>query len=381
MSRDALGGLVGRNGRWVKAVERGEIAEPKLPLLLSIAEALRLRDLAALTGKQTVPVDHLRGPGHPALPEVRSAVNTLVLPTGEPAPLDRLRTRLDAAWWARHAAPDHRTVLGALLPALIRDARHAARAYDGAARRHAHALLAEVYALSQFYLAYQPAADLLWRVVERSVMAAEESEDPRALARSAWLAAQAHRDSADWDAAETVNREGLELLAQHADTPDPEVRALWGALHHEVAYTAARAGRAADAWAWWDRADAIAQALPADFYEPMTSFSRVVMGAHATTIAVETRQRGEAVRQATRTADAEIPSAPRRGRHLVEVARAWEIAGDRTAVVGTLDQAYRAAPETVRYNGYARRMALSAASEPGSQQRPARALVDRIVLT
>lgn len=74
-----------------------------------------------------------RGPGHPALNDVRDAINAVAVSmTGPPSPLDHLQARLDAAWRARHASPDHRTVLGALLPELIRRGRHlieAARAW------------------------------------------------------------------------------------------------------------------------------------------------------------------------------------------------------------------------------------------------------------
>ncbi|MEV4677668.1 MULTISPECIES: helix-turn-helix domain-containing protein [Actinomadura] len=382
MSREVLGGLIGRNARWVKAVERGEIGQPKLPTLLSLAEALKLRDVGKLTGGEPVPMSMFRGPGHPALNDVRDAINAVaVAMTGPPSPLDHLQARLDAAWRARHASPDHRTVLGGLLPELIRDAKQAVRGYEGAQRRRALSLLARIYNLAQFYVAYQPSADLLWRIVERSIMAAEESEDPKAFGGAVWLAAQAHRDAGDFDAAEAVNREGLDLLRPHVVDADAELRAMWGALHHEVAYTAARAGQAGTAWRWWDRADRIAKTLPPSHYDPMTSFSQVIMGAHAVTIAVELRQAGEARKQARRAEASAIPSQPRRGRHLIEAARACQLAGDDAATLGMLDHAYIAAPETVRYNGYARRMTVELAKDgPTAMRRDARDLAGRIGL-
>lgn len=382
MSREVLAGLVGKSARWVKAIERGEIRDLKLPIVISLAEALKLRDISKLTGGQAMPMSMFRGPGHPALPAVRDAINAVaVTSNGPPSPLAHLQARLDAAWRARHAAPDHRTVLGALLPDLIRDAKHAARAYEGTDRRRALAILAGVYNLAQFFVAYQPDSALLWRIVERSIMAAEESEDPLAFGGAVWLAAQAHRDAGDLDAAEAVNRQGLELLEPHIDTGDDNLRAMWGALHHEVAYTAARAGQRGSAWRWWEMADRIAQSLPAGHYDPMTSFSRVVMGAHAMTVAVEARQAGEARRQAARTVNAAIPSQPRRGRHLIEVARAWQLVNDPDAELDTLQAAYVAAPETIRYNGFARRMVHELAADgPSRVRRDARDLADRIGL-
>jgi hypothetical protein len=132
------------------------------------------------------------------------------------------------------------------------------------------------------------------------------------------------------------------------------------------------------AWGWWDRADVIARSLPAGHYDPMTSFSRVIMGAHAVTIAVETRQAGEGRKQARRSAGAAIPSQPRKGRHLIEVARAYHLGRDQPAVLGTLKNAYVTAPETIRYNGYARRMILELAEGPGVLRAGAHALAEQV---
>jgi transcriptional regulator with XRE-family HTH domain len=380
MSREVLGGLVGKTGRWVKAVESGQLQQPKLPTLIALAEALKVRDLSQLIGGQPMPTTMFRGPGHPALPAVRDAINAIGVQQGDPPRLDHLAARIDAAWRARHAAPDHRTVLGSLLPDLIRDARHAARAYGGDDRRRALSLLAQVYGLSQFFVAYQPDSALLWRAAERALMAAEESEDPHAVGGAVWLLAEAHRDAGDLDAAETVTRDGLAALRPHLDEADDELRGVWGALHFAAAYTAARSGLEGEAWRWWDQADDIAKSLPGDFYDPMTSFSRVVMGAHAVTVAVELRRAGEARKQARRAAKSAIPSQPRRGRHLVEVARSWQIGGDDPAALGALDSAYTVAPETVRFNSYARRMVVEYAGGTGELRRRARDLADRVGL-
>ncbi|MEU2014030.1 helix-turn-helix transcriptional regulator, partial [Nocardia sp. NPDC019302] len=46
MSRPVLAGLVGRSAEWLKAVENGRLQSPRLPMLLRIARALELDDLA-----------------------------------------------------------------------------------------------------------------------------------------------------------------------------------------------------------------------------------------------------------------------------------------------------------------------------------------------
>ncbi len=379
MTRDVLGGLVGKSASWVKAVENGRLQQPKLHMLLRLAESLRVRELAELTGDQSVPIRIFAGPGHPALPAVRDAINTISWADGPPEPLDHLRARLDAAWRARHASPDHRTVVGGMLPGLIRDTQRAARLLTGDGRRRAQALMAETYNLAQFFLAYQPAADLLWRVAERAMAAAQESGDMHAVGDSVWLLAQAHRDAGEFEAAEEVNRQGLEMLRPHVQDASPELMGIWGALLFEAGYTAAREGDRGVAWGYWDQADSVARRLPARFYDPMTSFSRIIMGAHAMTIAVEARQGSESIRQARRTASLPIPSQPRRGRHLIEVARGYHVANDLKAALGTLDTAYRTAPETIRYNGYARRILLELATDgPASLRRDANGLAERV---
>lgn len=87
-----------------------------------------------------------------------------------------------------------------------------------------------------------------------------------------------------------------------------------------------------------------------------TSFSQPVMAAHATTLGVELRQPGKALR-AARSIDVDcIVSVPRRGRHLIEVARACMQREEDIAALTMLVKSEQTAPETIRYNGFARDM-------------------------
>ncbi|MEH0627825.1 helix-turn-helix transcriptional regulator [Streptomyces stelliscabiei] len=362
MSRPTLASFLGMSPSWVKQVETGKIQVPKLPMILRIAELLRVRDLADLTGDQSMHVDLFIGPGHPRLAAVKAAVDAFSLTAGREAPsAEHLRHRLAYAWQARHSAKNHREVVGALLPDLIRDAQLAVRQADTAAdRRGAQAILSEVYSLSQFFVAYQPDSALLWRVAERGMVAAQDSEDPHAIGIAAWLAAQAHRDSgpAHFDTADAVTTEVLRYLEPQLPDADDKVRAIAGALQFEAGYTAARRGETGTAWGWWDKASKTAKKLPADYFHPVTSFGQAIMGAHAVTVAVELRAGGESVRQAAKADEAVIKSRPRRARHRIEEARGYQLDGQPDVALATLDKAYEAAPETIKYNGYARRIVL-----------------------
>lgn len=379
-TRAVLGGLVGRSAEWVKAVETDRILPPRIHMLDRIARALKV-DVSVLAGELGNRSAVVNGPEHPALASVRDAVNRfVVLPDAPAESLSSLRERLAAAWRARHQASDHRTVLGALLPGLLRDVHHAALAYEGAERRQAQALLAETLGVVQMFLAYQPAAELIWRVADRAMVAAQESGDPEAIARAGWFLGQVHRDTGDWDTAMAVTLDVLSALESRAAEGDAGLLALWGALNFEAAYTAARAGEEGRAWRYWDRADRVAQRLPQGFYQPQTSFSQVIMGAHAVTVAVELQKPGEALRQARRHEAAAIPSRPRRARHLIEVARAHYGKGDKETTVATLRQAYESAPETIRFNGYARQITLDLLDGPRSTRDEARDLAVKVGL-
>jgi transcriptional regulator with XRE-family HTH domain len=380
MTRAVLAGLVGKSPDWVKSVETGRILPPRLTTLGQIARALRVPVQALITTDEQVILSP--GTAHPALPAVRRALNAWPSSTSEPAqPLEHIAARLAVAWRARHASPDHRTVIGALLPDLIRDAQLAARTYQGDDRRRAQAQLADVLGLAQMFLAYQSAADLLWRVVDRAMLAAQESGDPLALAEASWFAIEAHRDAGDWDTAQSINHDVITALTPHLPDADTDLLGLYGALHAAAAFTAARAGRSGTAWRSWDEADRVVRAQPDGYYQRVTSFSKPVMIAHAVTLEVELHKGDQAVRMATTAQADAIPSRPRRARHLIEVARGHHLNHEHKATLGLLSRAYDTAPETIRFNLYARQMVSDVLAGPPDLRRQATELAIKVGLT
>jgi len=366
MSRPVLAGQIGKNPRWLKAVESGQIQAPRLPMLLRIAHALELDDLAKLAGDGgEVPVRVFAGERHSALSAVQAALTDYqVTPTGRTPNVNHLALRLDQAWRVRHASPDHRTQLGALLPDLILDAQRAARTITGDERRAARRVLSGVYQLADFYVAYQPAPELVWMVADRALTEAREADDPYAMAGGAWAMVQALRDAGRWDEAVTLAADAVRQLEPHLDGAPDDWRGMAGALEAEIAYVQARRGRAGLAWAHLERADAVAQSLGPTYRHVQSSFSVPVMAAHATTLGVELRRAGEALRAADGVDADAIASVPRRSRHLIEVARAHHQRDERAAVWALLDKAERTASETIRFNGFAREMLLELSKRP-----------------
>ncbi|MEU1272949.1 helix-turn-helix transcriptional regulator [Streptomyces sp. NPDC005799] len=362
MTQAQLADLIGISEHTLRKIENGQRKAPDLERVMRIAEALRVRDLADLTGRPDAHVDLFIGPGHPRLAAVKAAIDSFPLSTStEPPPVRHVEARLHAAWSARHASGNHREEIGKLLPDLIRDSQALVRNADtGNERRRAQALLAETYSLSQFFIAYQPDSALLWRVAERGMVAAQDSGDPHAIGVAAWLLAQAHRDSGrqHFDAADAINLEAVRFLEPLLPDASDDVLAIAGALQFELGYTAARRRQTGTAWRHWDKANDMAGRLPADYYHPITSFSQAIMGAHAVTVAVELHQGGESVRQAARADEVVIKSKPRRARHRIEEARAFQLDAQPDVAIATLEKAARTAPETIKYNGYARAIIL-----------------------
>ncbi len=362
MTRAQLADFIGVSLHTLRKIENGQQLAPGLEMVMRIAEALRVRDLAELTGHPEMHVDLFIGPGHPRLGAVKAAVDSFSpCSSVEPSPVAHLKARLHAAWKSRHSAPNHREVVGKLLPGLIRDAQALVRTADTARDRSAaQGLLAETYSLAQFFVAYQPDSALLWRIAERGMVAAQDSGDPHAIGVAAWLLAQAHRDSGPrhFDAADAINVEAVRFLDPLLPDAEDDLLAIAGALEFELGYTAARRRDTGTAWRHWDKANDMAKRLPSDYYHPVTSFSRAIMGAHAVTVAVELHQGGESVRQAAQADKSVIKSRPRRARHRIEEARGYQLDGQPDVAVATLQKAFEAAPETIRYNGYARRIIL-----------------------
>ncbi|MFI9504244.1 multiprotein-bridging factor 1 family protein [Nocardia sp. NPDC052566] len=372
MSRPVLAGLVGKSAEWLKAVENGRLQTPRLPMLLRIARALELQDLAELTGNEhAVPVEVFAGERHTALTAVQAALTDFRLAVPDrTASIDHLAARLRQAWTVRHGSPDHRTQLGAVLPSLIRDAQTAARTQRDD-RRAARRVLAGVYQLADFYVAYQPAPELVWLVADRALNEGYEADDPYVIACSAWGMIQALRDSGRWEEAIALARTSIERLQPflELDTTSDEWRGIAGALEAEIAYVHARRGRHGEAWAWWERADNVAKNLGPGYRHVQTSFSMPVMSAHATTLGVELRRSSEALK-ASKGFDAEqIVSLPRRSRHFIEVARAHFLKDESIAALALLVKSESTAPETIRYNGFARDMLYQMTKQPPSGMR------------
>jgi transcriptional regulator with XRE-family HTH domain len=127
-SRPVLAGLVGRSAEWVKAIENDRLGMPRLPLLLRLAEALGVDDLAALTGDERLTAATYTKAAHPSLLRVKDALTDydVLARDEEPVPAAVLADRVSQAWQAWHGFGDHRSRVANVLPALLADLKYAA---------------------------------------------------------------------------------------------------------------------------------------------------------------------------------------------------------------------------------------------------------------
>ena len=280
LSRPVLAGLVGMSASWLKGIERGTRLPPRLPLLVKLAEALAVGDVAVLAGTDmdlggaaSVPVASFARIPHDAVPAIREAVrDPLLIVPASPVDVAALATRTADAWLLWHQSAQHRTDVGRILPRLVTDARIAARVAED--RRAASAVLADVYALVQHEVVWASEAELNWTAADRAMSAAQDADTPAALAGAAWTLGMVQRSAGDTDGALTLAAEAAGLLEPRLENADDELRGMYGALQLHAATTAARAGREGDAWRHWDAASATARTAAGSLPPPMDHVRR-----------------------------------------------------------------------------------------------------------
>jgi transcriptional regulator with XRE-family HTH domain len=387
LTRSVLAGLVGMSPSWLKGIERGTRLPPRLPLLVKLAEALAVGDVAVLAGTDmdlggaSVPVGSFARIPHDAVPAIREAVRDpmLVVPPGE-HDVAALASRTADAWVIWHQSTEHRTDVGRVLPRLVTDARLAARTVQEADRRAANAVLADVYALVQHEVVWASETELGVTAADRAMIAAQEADRPLALAGAAWTLGMVQRSAGDTDGAITLATEAAELLEPRLEEGTDELRAMYGALQLHAATSAARAGRDGDAWRRWDIADATARRL-GRYNHPWTMFGSANVKLHAVSISADLSRSREAHGHAEQIDPDEIPSRERRGRLGVEIARAYHQRRDYPATLHWLEQAYATSHDSVQYSPAARQMTAETVDHGGPLiSRRARSLAGSIGL-
>lgn len=387
MSRPGLAQLCGRGPDWLKKIESGERDLDSHTLLMRLAAALQLSDLSVLTGRndgpaQPVPVGRL---AHPGLPAIWSAVMNRTLGPSSAAPTDPalLQGRADQSWRLWHRSERNRTQVGSLLPDLIHDGETAVRALGGDERRAALVALSDIYRLTGQATAYIAPPELAWVVADRALAAAQDADQPAAMAAAAWNMGNILRETSYPEEALRVVTEAADLLRPHLDEAPEDWRGIYGALQLHAAVTAAREAREGDAWRYWDKGDQVAKSLPATYVHPSTVFGRANVDFHAVSVATDLKLSTRAIGLADDLDPDTMPSLERRARLWTEVARGHLQRGDRTAALHVMQMAVEINQETVAYTPTARGVAADLwRSAPRAMRKDAGRLAESVgVLT
>jgi hypothetical protein len=136
----------------------------------------------------------------------------------------------------------------------LHDVRVAVRAVDGGQRRALLAAQAQVYHLTQLFLSFQPARELVTLTGDRAMTAAQDADDPRAMAAAAWYLNHVYRDAGQQHEARVQLAHDTASLLRPADRNDD--RALYGLLNLAVALSRAAVSDLAENGGAKVRADA-----------------------------------------------------------------------------------------------------------------------------
>ena len=361
MTRATLSTLVGRSEDWVKKIERNERNLTSLVMILRLARALGCDDVAELMGAGvSLPIDHAGKVSHPGVAQMRAAVHApLFASAGRPEDVGELAGRVREAWTVWHRARDQRTAVALVLPDLITAGHATVRAAEGAEKRRASVILSETYALAQQYAAHIVEPELYWVIVDRARMAAEQADDPLALASAAWIVGNGLRTAGHTDEALRMVTDAADTLRPQLEGGSDRLRGTFGSLCLHAAVTAAQDARDGDAWRWHTEADRTAGKLPAGYAHPWTMFGRGNVAVHAVTIGVDLHTPGIALQQLADTDPTLIPSVERRSRLYLDAAKAEHVRKGKAAALQYLRLAYETSPEATRYVPSARALAVT----------------------
>ncbi|MFC4068282.1 helix-turn-helix domain-containing protein [Actinoplanes subglobosus] len=372
-SRPVLAGLVGRSPDWVKALESGRLLPPRLQMMVALAEALDLRDLSELTGSHALPV---AGAGKAPVSGTEAVASALLRPTTQarpPLPVAELVGRVDMAWRVWHGSANERTAIAGVLPELVADARATVAGQSGAEQRRARVELARTYHLVQLLNAYQPSEQLSWLSADRAFTAAQEADDPVALAIAAWYYAHLYRSSGQTDLAVDVLTDALDLLPRD-DNAEPDTHAVWGQLHLGLSLAHAKAGRSGKAWHHWDITSGVARSLGEGYHHPWLMYGTAAVDIYRVTIETDLARFGEAEAAARKVTLAGLPSHTRRAFFLIEQARQRRAQQDDVGVLWHLSKALRESHDTTKHHPVARAAVAELVTRPGVVGEDAREL-------
>lgn len=346
LSQRAFAEVVGRSETWVSQVERGARHIDRMSVLQALADALNV-PLAELAAESlVVAAAHQRPDAAVDISLALSSSDALfaVLHEHVKPDADRLANEVARAWGLAHGSQYDE--LSQLLVGLLPQLESAVRATTGRTQRTMYASLARAYHACAGVLGKMAEPAAAWVAADRAIAAAERAGDPLLMAEGAFRLALVFQASRRFAQVQRTASTAVAALDARAASGEGAALSLWGALHLQLAIAAARQNDADTAYAHLDLARTAADQIGEDRNDYETEFGPTNVELHTVAVAVELGDAGRALRTAE-ALDASRLSPERRGRLLIDVARAHAQRRNVAGAVAAIDEAQQVTPEQV----------------------------------
>lgn len=330
----------------VKGVEQGRV--PASPAFIAaVSKALKTR-AAKLKGQPYEDESRANRRLHAGIAELRREIAAYHLPPDDvpSQSVSRLRSAVTEVSRLRHRAK--LDALGDVLPNLLRDLRTAVHHAEGHDREVLFGLLAETYAAAgqvAYKLGYD---DLSTLTTDRVDWAAEQSGDPLAGAAADFYVAGELIVTAEWRGALSYLDRARDKIKNEVRAGGEAAHAMHGVLHLKSGLAAARAGDANTSDAHLAEARDVAQrvTLGSDHYR--LAFDLDSVNIWSVGLAVERQDGTEAIKRAEGLRFSRTAPRERVGHHWIDLARAYQLHGDRGRALVTLYRAKKTTPQMMR---------------------------------
>jgi tetratricopeptide (TPR) repeat protein len=241
---------------------------------------------------------------------------------------------------------------------LLADTLLAARQYEGNERIRAHETLALSYQATASVLTKLGESDLAWMAAERGLAAAQQTGNP-AIAGSLFRSvAFALLSTGRHEPAMQLTESGADYLRPHLNDGDGDLLSAYGMLFLAGSMAASRTEDRATTRGYLAEADDAAQRLGVDGNHLWTAFGPTNVAIHRVNTAMELGDIQVALDLGPNLDTSALP-VERQVRHLLDVARAYNISGRQDAAVTTVLEAERKAPDQVRHHYLSRQLVLN----------------------
>lgn len=265
------------------------------------------------------------------------------------------------------------------LPGLLSDLRAAAETIEGDARLQVYALSAEAHHVAASILLKLDDEGLAWLAADRSMQAAQLSEDAVTVASSARIITHALMDDGHFGAATATASRFAARLDGDIDQHNPDSLSVYGSLLLRGAVAAGQRNDRGAVATMLDEAEGAGKRLGGDYNHRWTAFGPTNVQLHRVNIATFLGDAGQAIAEARRIDLDHIPITERKAALLIDTSRALTQWGKHEKAYEVLRTAEHLAPEEVSARPAVHRLLRDLlATSPPSIKRQVRAFATQV---